>query len=182
MPQALASRYARVLADLVTEPGSALQPQAVAQELESFESAWAVSAGLRGVLLAPSVPPARKRTVITQLARAMALSDLVKRFLFVLIDHRRTELLPEIQEAFQSEIDARTGVLRAEVSAARELTPAQRERLAQGLARLTGQQVRTRFSIRPELIAGLVARIGSTVYDGSLRGQLEALQRQLTSS
>jgi F-type H+-transporting ATPase subunit delta len=170
-----------VLADLVTKPGSALQPQEVARELETFESALGVSAGLRSALLSPAVPPPRKRAVINELVHALALSDLVKRFLFVLIDHRRTELLPEIREAFQSEMDARTGVLRADVTAARELTSAQRERLAQGLARLTGRQVRTRFSVRPELIAGLVTRIGSTVYDGSLRGQLEALKKQLTS-
>jgi F-type H+-transporting ATPase subunit delta len=180
MPEAVASRYAGVLADLATKPGSTLEPQRVVEELETFENAFAASAGLRRVLLAPAVPPVRKRAVITELARAMELSDLVKRFLFVLIDHRRTELLPEIREAFESEMDERLGVVRVDVASARELTAAQRERLAAGLARLTGKQARTRFNVEPELIGGVVARIGSTVYDGSVRGQLEDLKRQLT--
>ena len=104
---------------MVTKPGSTLEPQRVVEELEAFENALAASAGLRGVLLAPGVPPVRKRAVITELVRAMALSDLVKRFLFVLVDHRRTELLPEIREAFESEIDQRLGVVRVDATSAR---------------------------------------------------------------
>ena len=182
MPEAVASRYAGVLADLVTKPGSTVEPPRVVADLEAFQGALAASAGLRSVLLAPAVPPARKRALIAELVRVMVLSDLVKRFLFVLIDHRRSELLPEIREAFESEIDQRLGVVRVDVTSARELTAAQRAGLAAGLAGLTGKQARTRYSVRPELIGGVVARIGSTVYDGSVRGQLEDLKRQLTGA
>ena len=164
---------------MVTKPGSTVEPPRVVADLEAFQGALAASAGLRSVLLAPAVPPARKRALIRELVRVMVLSDLVKRFLFVLIDHRRSELLPAIREAFESQIDQRLGVVRVDVTSARELTELQRQALAAGLSRLLGKRARPCFAVQPELIGGVVARVGSTIYDGSVRGRLEALQQQL---
>jgi F-type H+-transporting ATPase subunit delta len=180
MALAAASRYARALADLALAPARGLDPEIVAGELAVFEQALAGSTGLHNVLLSPAVTPARKRAVVARLASGAGLSRLVTNFLFVLIDHRRTAMLPEIRRAFRSIIDERMGAVEAEVAAARELTDEQRGQVALQLGRLTGKKVRCRFAVAEALIGGMTARIGSTIYDGSVRGQLEALRRRLT--
>jgi F-type H+-transporting ATPase subunit delta len=180
MALAAASRYARALADLVLAPARALDPETVAGELVTFEQALAGSVGLHSVLLSPAVPPARKRAVVARLAGEAGLSRLVTNFLYVLIDHRRTAMLSEIRQAFRSIIDERMGAAEAQVAAARELTGDQRREVALRLGRLTGKKVRCQFAVDDSLIGGMLARIGSTVYDGSVRGQLEALRRRLT--
>jgi F-type H+-transporting ATPase subunit delta len=89
-------------------------------------------------------------------------------------------MLSEIRQAFRSVIDERMGAVEAEVAAARELTDEQRGRVAVELGRLTGKKVRCQFAMAEALIGGMTVRIGSTIYDGSVRGQLEALRRRLT--
>lgn len=175
-----ASRYARALADLTLDPARGLDPEAVVAELAVFEQALSGSADLRAVLLSPAVQPSRKRAVVERLATPAGLSRLVKNFLYVLIDHRRTAMLHEILEAFRSVIDERTGAVGAGIVAARELNGEQRAKIAGGLGRLTGKRVRCAFSMDEDLIGGMTARIGSTIYDGSVRGQLETLRRRLT--
>jgi F-type H+-transporting ATPase subunit delta len=177
MPAALAFRYARALADLAHQPG--VDPEAVGRELIAFTGAIAGSADLQVILASPAVPPARKRAVISGLAPVVGISDLMRRFLIVVADHHRMSLLADVSEAFELVMDERLGVVRADVSSARELTPAQRAEVIAELARITGKNARARFSIEESLIGGLTARIGSTVYDGSVRGQLELLQQQL---
>jgi F-type H+-transporting ATPase subunit delta len=107
------------------------------------------------------------------------MARLVRNFLYVVIDHRRTPLLGEIRDAFQAVVDERLGVRRAEVVSARELDDLERERVSAQLSRLTGKRVLCRFALDTRLIGGLTARIGSTIYDGSVRGQLEVLRRRL---
>lgn len=182
MPAAVATRYARALADLVTKPGAAADPEHVSADLQLFEEALAASAQLRNVLLSPAVPSVRKRAVVTDLARVLPLSDIVRRFLCVLIDHRRIDVVSGIREAFESVIDERTGVVRVDVASARQLTPGQRDELVRELSRITGKQARPRFSIDPNLIGGVVARVGSTVYDSSVRGQLQDLRARLAGA
>jgi F-type H+-transporting ATPase subunit delta len=179
MPRALAFRYARALADLVLEPGSAAEPQGIAAEIESFQRTLEAWPDLRLALESPTVPAARKRAVVGRLAECLPLSDLIRRFLFVLIDHRRVELLGDVHEAFQAVIDERLGLVRADVASARILGPEERRRILATLGRLTGLQARADFRVEPELIGGVVARIGSTVYDGSIRGQLQGLKQRL---
>ncbi len=180
MALAVASKYARALADLAADPARGLDPQTAVGELATMEHLVASSADLRNVLLSPAVPPARKRAVIARLAGELNVSRLVRNFLYVILDHRRTAMLPEIRQAFQSIIDERTGWLEAEVTAARELGGGERETVALRLGRLTGKKVRCKFARNESLIGGMVARIGSTIYDGSVRGQLEALRLRLT--
>jgi F-type H+-transporting ATPase subunit delta len=179
MAMATASRYARALADLAFDPKRGVDPQSVAAELALFTEALDSSSDLRGVLISPAVAPARKRAVVSQLAKQGGISALVRNFLCVVIDHRRTAILSEIREAFRTLTYERMGMVEADVSAARELPPGQREKLAEGLGRLTGKQVQCRFSVDQSLIGGVVARIGSTIYDGSVQGQLKALRRRL---
>jgi len=179
MSLAVAKQYAQALADLVFAPGSAASAEQVSGELRAVEEITGATAELRTILLSPAVPPARKRTVISRLTEPLGLSPLVRNFLFVLIDRRRIPLLGAIREAFERLVDEREGIMRAQVRSASELHPGQRAKLAEALGKLTGRQVRSEYAVDEELLGGLVLRLGSTVYDGSLRGRLEALGRRL---
>lgn len=172
-------RYARALADLVLEPASAVDPAGVTAEIELFERTLVDWPDLKLVLESPTVPAARKRAVVGRLAESLPLTGLIRRFLFVLIDHRRVELLGDVRKAFQDVIDERLGLVRADVVSARVLGPEDRERIRITLGRLTGLQARADFRVERELIGGVLARIGSTVYDGSIRGQLQELKQRL---
>ena len=176
---ALGTRYAHALADVVTAPGAAVRPDAAAAELRAFEAALKSSVELQNALTSPAVPPARKRAVVGLIAGRLGSSQIVRNFLFVLIDHRRIGLVTEIIHSFELIVDERLGYARAEVTAARELTETQRAALNQELERLTGRKIRMRFAVDESLIGGVVARIGSTIYDGSVRGQLHTLGRRL---
>jgi len=178
---AVISRYVEALADVVTASGSAVRPEVALEELRAFDAALASSIELRNALTSPSVPASRKRAVVGRIAEQLRLSRIIRNFFFVLIDHRRTASVPEIVQAFELVLDQRLGFARAEIASARELSDAQRTSLSGKLERLTGKRIRGRFAVDESLIGGLVARIGSTVYDGSLRGQLRVLGHRLAA-
>lgn len=181
MPNAVAFRYARALADLAMKPGAAA-PQTIVGDLAKLEQALAVSQDLRTAMQSPAVPRARKHAVLKHLTKDLSLADLVRRFVMVLIDRRRVPLLGEIREAFETVMDERLGVVRVDVISARELTAGQRETLLNEFSRATGKRARARFEVSGELIGGVVARVGSTVFDGSVRGQLEALKQRMVGA
>jgi F-type H+-transporting ATPase subunit delta len=178
---AIAARYAEALADVVTAADSAVRPQDALAQLQSFDAALRASAELQNALTSPAVPASRKKAALARIGETLGLSRIVRNFLFVLIDHRRIAGLAEITQLFEKTLDERLGFARAEVVAARELSEAQRAALTSELERLAGKRIRLRTSVDPALIGGVVARIGSTVYDGSVRGRLHALQRRLTA-
>jgi F-type H+-transporting ATPase subunit delta len=178
---AVAARYANALADVVAVPSSPLRPDAALAELRAFEAALSGSPELHNALVTPAVPAGRKKAVIARVGDVLRLSRIPRNFLFVLIDHRRIAALADILQTFETVLDERLGFARADVASALELTPRQRESLNSHLERLTGKRVRARYSVDPALIGGVVARIGSTVYDGSVRGQLHSLQRRLSA-
>ena len=123
----------------------------------------------------------KKRAVLGELAARLELEPLTKNFLNVVIHHDRMNLLGEIAASFRMLLDERFGVTVAEVTAARTLEEGEKEELARALSARTGKQVRMTFSLDPTLIGGLLARIGSTIYDGSVRGQLERLRAGLVA-
>ena len=127
------------------------------------------------------MPASRKRAVVGRIAELLKLSPIARNFLFVLIDHRRIAQLDAILHSFELIVDERLGFARAEISSPRELTETQRGAINAQLERLTGKRIRMRFAVDPALIGGVVARIGSTVYDGSVRGQLQTLGRRLST-
>jgi F-type H+-transporting ATPase subunit delta len=151
-------------------------------QLRSFESALRSSPALANALATPAVPASRKRAVVGRIAGVLELSRIARNFLFVLVDHRRIASLSEIIHSFELVVDERLGFARAEVSAASELAEGQRTALRTELERLTGKRIRARFAVDGALIGGVVARIGSTVYDGSVRGQLDSLERRLSAA
>jgi F-type H+-transporting ATPase subunit delta len=177
---AVATRYSNALADVVTAVSSALAPQEAVAELRSFESALA-SRELRNALITPAVPPARKRAVIGRVADILKLSGITRNFLFVLIDHRRIAAFSDVVNAFEQILDERLGFARAQVASASELSEDQRAALTAALEKASDKRLRAQFAVDPSLIGGVVARIGSTVYDGSVRGQLQVLKRRLNA-
>jgi F-type H+-transporting ATPase subunit delta len=179
---AVATRYAHALADVVTAGGSPLRAEDAVAQLRSFESALRSSPALANALATPAVPASRKRAVVGRIAGVLELSGIARNFLFVLVDHRRIASLSEIIHSFELVVDERLGFARAEVSAASELAEGQRTALRTELERLTGKRIRARFAVDGALIGGVVARIGSTVYDGSVRGQLDSLERRLSAA
>jgi F-type H+-transporting ATPase subunit delta len=177
---AVATRYAKALADVTTTAGG-LPPQDALAQLRAFESALDASREMLNALTTPAVPVSRKRAVVGRIATLLNLSPIARNFLFVLIDHRRIALLGAILHSFELLVDERMGFARAEVSSPRELTESQRGAINAQLEKITGKRIRTRFAVDQALIGGVVARIGSTVYDGSVRGQLQTLGRRLST-
>ena len=180
MAAAAANRYARALVDVVIASASTVQPEDAVRQLRAVEEMIAGSAELRIALLTPAISNSRKRAVIGRLLRKeMSVSDLIRNFVFVVINHRRIGMLAEITEAFDLLMDQRLGFVRAEVTSATALDARRSAGLEAELSRLTGKKMRLRFAVDSSLLGGALARIGSTVYDGSIRGQLRQLRREL---
>jgi len=176
---AVATRYAHALADVVTAGGSPLRAEDAIAQLRVFEAALRSSPALANALATPAVPVARKRAVIRDIGYVLELGQITRNFLYVLVDHRRIALLAQIIETLELTVEERLGFGRAEVSSASELTREQQAALVTKLERITGKRLRARYAVDSALIGGVVARIGSTVYDGSVRGRLEDLRREM---
>lgn len=179
MPAAVASRYARALVDVVLAPNSHLEPDRVREDLRSFERALAASPELRNALESPAITRPRKRAVIARLGQSLGISGVARNFLYVLIDHRRTAELSGVLAAFEKIVDERLGILQVEVTSAQDLKQQQQADLVRQLETMTGKKVVLNLQTDGDLVGGLVVRLGSTVYDGSVRGQLDALAREL---
>lgn len=182
MSLAVATRYANALVDVVIKSQGALQPEVVVAQLRAIEQAVESSSDLRNVLLSPAIPLVKKNAIMGRLADQLGAHALVKNFLLIVVRNRRGNLFAQIRGAFERGMDARTGVVKAEVVSAAELNAPARASLEAQLARMTGKRVRCLYSTDQALVGGAIARIGSTVYDGSVRGQLETLRRKLSTS
>jgi len=180
MATAVANRYARALAEIVLAPGSPLKPEDAVAQLRAVEQMLSESWELRNALQTPAIQTSRKRAVMGRLLETIQASPLIRNFIFVVINHRRIGMIAGIREAFELQLDERMGFVRAEVTSAAELGLLRQTDIQGELERLTGKQMRLRFAVDAELLGGVTARIGSTVYDGSLRGQLQRLRRELT--
>jgi F-type H+-transporting ATPase subunit delta len=99
----------------------------------------------------------------------------------VLIDHRRLNFLARIVEQFEKELDRRMGLADAQISSARELGDGEKRTLEAEIAKLTGKKVRAQYGLDASLLGGAVVRIGSTIYDGSVKGQLERIKEAISS-
>jgi len=181
MLSVVGTRYAKALAEVALKPGSGLEPKSVMEQLKRVEDLVASSPELRHVMFSPAVASSKKRGVIRRLADQLGLAKKVEHFLYVVINHRRVQQLPEIREALEAVLDAELGVARARITSAKSLSESQQGVLEAQLGRLTGKKVRAEYAVDDELIGGLVARVGSTVYDGSVRGQLQDLRRKLAA-
>jgi F-type H+-transporting ATPase subunit delta len=176
--KALAERYAGALVDVALENKQADQ---VKQELSAFAAMVRESAELQAFLANPSIVRASKHAAIEQIVARMGASRTLRNYLFVIVDQRRAGMLVEIEQAFSRLLDARQGITQAAVTSASALSDAERSELVAVLGKLTGEKVQAQFGTDPALIGGAVVRIGSTIYDGSIRTQLERMRARMIS-
>jgi F-type H+-transporting ATPase subunit delta len=176
--KALAERYAGALVDVALENHQADQ---VKHELAEFATLMRESAELHSLLANPSIARAVKHNVIEEIVNRMGASRTLRNYLFVIVDQRRAAMLIEIEQAFSRLLDARQGITQAAVTSAADLTEVERTELRAALSKLTGQKVQAQFTTEKALIGGAVVRIGSTIYDGSVRTQLERMRAQMIS-
>jgi len=183
---ALARRYARALADIIF--AAQLPPakqrgevQAIKRQLTDLAALLRQHAALRNILASPAVSREEKRALLERLRKLLGWSELTRNFLGVLLDHRRLDLLEAVLAAFDREVYARLGIVPVEITTAFTLNAQQKKLLEERLAALAGAQVELRYHEDAGILAGGVARLGSTIYDGSLRARLRRLQQQLTT-
>ena len=175
-----ASRYARALADVVLE--ARLNPAEVLQQLEDFAATFEGSKELREVLLNPSFPTAKRVSILDKVNGRVGCGPKIRNFLAVLISHERLTALNEILEEYRLEMNRRLSISDAEVVTARPLQDQERAKLEGQVSELAGTRVNATFRQDKSLIGGAIVRIGSTIYDGSVRGRLERLKARLVSS
>jgi len=177
MLSVVASRYGRALADVVVSAN--VDGAKVLSALREVEELIDGSDELRAALQSPAVSPARKRAVMGRVLDPMGLPEKVRNFVFVVIDHRRAAQFGSMIDGFEQLLDERLGLVTAEVRSAKELTPAQQAGIETQVVRITGKKARMKFRTDSGMIGGVVTRVGSIVYDGSVRGQLERLRTKL---
>lgn len=174
----IAEHYADALAEVAVAQE---KPEKVRREFSEFLALLGESEQLAILLASPAVSRANKHAVAAALVERMAAGRTLRNFLFVVIDQRRVGLLSEIYRAFEAQLDEREGITRANVTSAHQLDESEKKELARVLERLSGRRVETEYRLDPALIAGAVVRVGSTIYDGSVRTQLERLRMRLES-
>ncbi|MBE7517470.1 MAG: ATP synthase F1 subunit delta [Chloracidobacterium sp.] len=174
--ETIARRYGGALADIVINAGTARD---VKSELEQFSGIFAESRDLHAVFANPAIPHLSKEKVLNALLERTKPSKTTANFLRVLVKNGRITELGEINERFDSILDERSGVVMAEIVSATEIAPDERAKFQTNLEKLTGKQVNVSYSIDKNIIGGVVTRIGSTVYDSSVRTKLQNLREQL---
>ena len=175
MTRAVANRYIAALSDILLEPGSSLTPEAALEQLQSFGSMLRDAPDLELVLRSPAISPQQKRELIAGIGERAGWSPIIRNFLFVVIEHHRLTHFGVLLRCYQSWLDAFRGRVEVEIRVAREIDDGQRAAFEQRFRDLTGKHVRTSYVVDPSLLGGSVARVGSTLYDGSLRSALGSL-------
>jgi len=174
--QTVARRYASALVDVVLERGEAREVQ---EELLAWEKMFQASPMLQEVFRNPTIALDKKRGVLNKLIERAKPRPTTANFLKVLLQNQRITDLGEINKKFADLLDERAGMVAAIVTTARSVPENAQQKLQAKLLSLTGKQVRINFTTDPELIGGLVTRIGSTVYDGSVRNHLQLIKEKM---
>ena len=172
----IANRYARALADVVAASGDYRR---ILSELEDFARTYRESPELRGVFDSPAVTLPEKIKVLETIGQRLDESPVTLNFLRVLLVNYRMPLLEEAVRAFRKISNDREGIVQVTITSASELSGTERESVAARFQQLTGKQVELDFRIDSGLLGGMMAQIGTTVYDGSVRGSLARIREQL---
>lgn len=175
----IANRYARALADVITERG---EMNEVVADLTGFASMMTGHDQLRDVFASPVLSAERKRAVLNDLLSKMQLRPTSNNFLRLLLDNSRLHNLDQMMRALARELDSRTNIVSAEITTAREISKQEESMLTDKLKAATGKQVRLQFRTDPGIIGGVVTRIGSVVYDGSIKSQLAQMKQRLMNA
>ena len=172
----IARRFALALSDTVDEASLVSTEGELATLAEALNSIHE----LREYLAGPLVPMERKKVALRSVLESMGASKRITDFLLLLVNRHRVGLLPLISEEFSEVVRDRLGIVDAEVTSAAPLDQDMQERTRASLAKMAHRQVRAQFRVDPSLLGGVRARIGSTIYDGSVRGRLDRLRDQMT--
>jgi len=175
-----APRYARAFAEVAESVR--LDAAAAEQQMRDFADALHTSRELREFLENPSIESSRKLKVLDALAPRIGMYPQVRNFIAVIMDHRRLGEFNEIVEEYRKISDERAGITEARITSARTLDASARVELEQQISKLTGGPVRASYAEDPNLLGGAVVEIGSTVYDGSIRAQLDQLKNRLVNA
>lgn len=174
----IANRYARALADVIVERN---ETNEVVKELTGFERMMSEHPQLRDVFASPVIATERKRAVLGELLARIDLRQTSANFLRLLLDKSRLQDLDQMMQALSRELDIRMNIVSADVTTAREISQQEKDALQSRLKTATGKEVRLQFRTDPAIIGGVVARIGSLVYDGSIKNQLAQMKRNLVN-
>ena len=174
--QTVARRYASALADVVLQRGEAREVQ---QELLAWADMLQSHPNLREVFANPTIALDQKRGVLRRLIEIAKPRPTTVNFLKVLLQNQRLPELDQINRRFATVLDDRAGMIAAQVTTARPVEAATQQTLQATLRNLTGKSVRIEFDTDPDMIGGLVTRIGSTIYDGSVRNQLQQIKEKM---
>jgi len=177
---AVSSRYARALVEVVLE--QQLDADVAREQLNSFADAVRESVELRRVWESPAIPAEQKRAVLDAIVGQINAFKAIRNFMAVIIDHRRIPMLDDIARQFAVELDLQMGLVEAKISSARELSNDEKRDLESQVERLTGRKVRAHYASDPGLLGGVMVRLGSVIYDGSIRGQLEKMKQELSTA
>ena len=175
----VASTYARAFADVVMS--ARLGANGVLGGLYRILDLLRESEDLRRVWENPAVPADQKRKLLDAIVDREDIEHHVRNLVAVLIDHRRVQFLARIVEQLKKELDARMGFAEAKITSARELGDTEKRSLEAQIEKATGKKVRAHFGLDASLLGGAVVRVGSTIYDGSVKGQLEKIREAISS-
>lgn len=177
---AFAARYARAFADVAAQ--LKLDSAALDRQFEDFLLTWQGSAELRSLFVNPAVAAAEKIALLDKMNAQLKLQKQLRNLLAVLIKNDRIGEVREVIEAWRAETQERQGIRQVEIVTARELDEQDRTGLVAGVGKLAGGRIQASFKLDKSILGGTVVRIGSTIYDGSVRGRLERLKSQLTAN
>jgi F-type H+-transporting ATPase subunit delta len=172
-------RHARTLLDIAQRHGAA---DRVDGDLVALASSMGSDPDVARVFAGGGMSPARKIDLVRGLAASASLSPVVGRLLEILAERDELDILPALTAAYHARFLDRCNIVPAEVTTAVALAPPQADALARRLGELTGKQIQLDTRVDPSIIGGVVARVGSTVYDGSVTGQLARMRHKLVEN
>jgi len=176
----VASRYARALVDVILERH--IDGETARGQLRAMVEAVHESLELRRVWESPAISPEQKRAVLDAIACKIDAVKPIRNFMAIIIDHRRLGMLDDVVRVFETELDAQLGFAEVQVSSARALSADEQREVESRVERMTGKKVRATYMAKPELLGGVLVRVGDTIYDGSVRGQLEKMRQELSTA
>jgi F-type H+-transporting ATPase subunit delta len=176
---AFVSRYARAFLDVATS--AHLDTGALDKQLSDFEVTWDGSPELQTFFQNPAVAAPQKVAILDKLNAKLGLQKELRNLIAVLINNDRIGQVHEVAAAYRAALRDRLGIRQAEIVTARELSADERNTLIDGVGKIAGGRVEAEFKLDRSILGGAVVRIGSTIYDGSVRGRLERLKEALVA-
>ncbi len=178
MPQRkpMATRYARALVDVALERRI---HEKIGAELKDIETMLSSQKDIQDVFDNPAFPSDVRKAILRQILQRLGADRILENFLVLLLERNRIKLLPEIAHNFSELVDEQLGIIAVDVKTATDLPVEERELLRKKLGEVAGQEVKLNYSIDKLLIGGVVLQVGSTVFDGSVKGQLDAMRRRI---